>query len=51
VHCCADVLARRLKQLLMAHIPEKQITLAETGPVSGTHAGPGVVGLAWLAPK
>ena len=51
VHCCADVLARRLKQLLMAHIPEQQITLAETGPVSGTHVGPGVVGLAWLAPK
>ena len=51
VHCYAEVLARRLKQLLMAHIPEKQITLAETGPVSGTHAGPGVVGLAWLAPK
>ena len=51
VHCYAEVLARRLKQLLMAHIPEKQITLAETGPVSGTHVGPGVVGLAWLAPK
>jgi len=51
VHCYAQVLARRLKQLLMAHIPEKQITLAETGPVSGTHVGPGVVGLAWLASK
>ena len=51
VHCYADVLARRLKQLLMPHIPEKQITIAETGPVSGTHVGPGVVGLAWLAPK
>lgn len=51
VHCYAEVLARRLKQLLMAHIPEKQITLAETGPVSGTHVGPGVVRLAWLAPK
>lgn len=51
VHCYAEVLARRLKQLLMAHIPEKQITLAETGPVSGTHVGPGVVRLAWPAPK
>ena len=51
VHCYAEVLARRPKQLLMAHIPEKQITLAETGPVSGTHVGPGVVGIAWLAPK
>jgi len=51
VHCYAEVLARRLKQLLTAHIPEKQITLAETGPVSGTHVGPGVVRLAWLAPK
>ncbi len=51
VHCYADVLARRLKQLMMAHMPEQQITIAETGPVSGTHVGPGVVGLAWLAPK
>jgi DegV family protein with EDD domain len=51
VHCYADVLARRLKQLMMAHLPEQQITIAETGPVSGTHVGPGVVGLAWLAPK
>jgi DegV family protein with EDD domain len=51
VHCYADVLSRRLKQLMMAHLPEQQITIAETGPVSGTHVGPGVVGLAWLAPK
>jgi DegV family protein with EDD domain len=51
VHCYADVLSRRLKQLMMAHMPEQQITIAETGPVSGTHVWPGVVGLAWLAPK
>jgi DegV family protein with EDD domain len=51
VHCYADVLARRLKQLLMARLPEQRITIAETGPVSGTHVGPGVVGLAWLAPN
>lgn len=51
VHCYAEVLARRLKYMLMAQLPNGQITLAETGPVSGTHVGPGVVGLAWLAPK
>jgi DegV family protein with EDD domain len=51
VHCYADVLARRLKQLLMARLPEQRITIAETGPVSGAHVGPGVVGLAWLAPN
>ncbi|MEW5719615.1 MAG: DegV family protein [Chloroflexota bacterium] len=51
VHCYAENLARRLKQLMMAYLPESQITIAETGPVSGTHVGPGVVGLAWLAPK
>ncbi len=51
VHCYAENLARRLKQLMMTHLPEQQITIAETGPVSGTHVGPGVVGLAWLAPK
>jgi DegV family protein with EDD domain len=51
VHCYAEVLARRLKYMLSAQIPNGQVTLAETGPVSGTHVGPGVVGLAWLTPK
>ncbi|MBM3127039.1 MAG: DegV family protein [Chloroflexi bacterium] len=51
VHCYAEVLARRLKYLLVAQVPNAQVTLAETGPVSGTHVGPGVVGLAWLTPK
>lgn len=51
VHCYAEVLARRLKYMVMSHIPNGQVTIAETGPVSGTHVGPGVVGLAWLAPK
>jgi len=51
VHCYAEVLARRLKYMVTAQLPNAQVTLAETGPVSGTHVGPGVVGLAWLAPK
>lgn len=51
VHCYAEVLARRLKYMVMAQLPDAQVTLAETGPVSGTHVGPGVVGLAWLAPQ
>lgn len=51
VHCYAEVLARRLKRLLMAHVPEDQITIAETGPVSGAHVGPGAVCIAGLVKK
>ncbi len=48
VHCYADVLARRLKLLLMEHIPEEHITVTETGVVSGAHVGPGTICIAWL---
>ncbi len=51
VHCYAEVLARRLKGLLMAHVPEDQITIAETGPVSGAHVGPGAVCITGLVKK
>lgn len=51
VHCYCDVLARRLKRLLMEHIPEDKITISETGPVSGAHVGPGAVCIAWIANK
>ena len=51
VHCYAQVLARRLKGLLMAYMPEDRITICETGPVSGAHVGPGAVCIAWLAAK
>jgi len=51
VHCYAEVLARRLKRLLMDHIPEEQITVTETGVVSGAHVGPGAICIAWLADR
>jgi DegV family protein with EDD domain len=51
VHCYAEVLARRLKRLLMAQMPEDRITICETGPVSAAHVGPGAVCIAWLANK
>lgn len=51
VHCYAEVLARRLKRLLMEHMPEDKITISETGPVSGAHVGPGAVCIAWIANK
>ncbi len=49
VHCYAEVLAKRLKRLLMNQLPEDHITVCETGPVSGAHVGPGAVCIAWLA--
>jgi len=51
VHCYSEVLARRLKRLLMEHMPEDRITISETGPVSGAHVGPGAVCIAWLSNK
>jgi len=51
VHCYTEVLARRLKRLLMEHVPEERITVVETGPVSGTHVGPGAICIAWLSDK
>ena len=51
VHCYTEVLARRLKKLLMEHVPGERITVIETGPVSGTHVGPGAICIAWLADK
>lgn len=51
VHCYSQVLARRLKGLLMSYMPEDRITICETGPVSAAHVGPGTVGIAWLAAR
>jgi DegV family protein with EDD domain len=51
VHAHAPDLAIGVEQALSNIFPEKQILLSETGPVLGTHAGPGAVGIAWLNGK
>lgn len=47
-HAAAPQLASQLRAMLGQTIPETQIPVFETGPVLGTHTGPGAVGLAWL---
>lgn len=49
VHAHAIVLAEQLQRMLAQIYPDKHILLSETGPVLGTHAGPGAVGIAWLS--
>jgi DegV family protein with EDD domain len=44
----ADTHAHELEQQLQAHYPELTIERGEIGPVLGTHAGPGVVGVGVL---
>ncbi|MBI4788646.1 MAG: DegV family protein [Chloroflexi bacterium] len=48
IHSAAPELAEKVKQQLAATFPEDQILMSETGPVLGTHVGPGAVGIAWL---
>ena len=48
IHSAAPELAQRITQMLAATFPEDQIVVSETGPVLGTHVGPGAVGIAWL---
>lgn len=48
VHANAIESAERLRQMLAEIYPAKRILLSETGPVLGTHTGPGAVGIAWL---
>jgi len=36
---------------LQAIYPDKEILMSETGPVLGTHAGPGAVGIAWVSER
>jgi DegV family protein with EDD domain len=39
----------RLVEMLSAHVPRDEIVLADLGPVIGTHAGPGTVGVTFQA--
>ena len=48
IHAAAPEHAQTLKKMLAKTFPMDQIVMSETGPVLGTHTGPGAVGLAWL---
>ena len=49
IHADAPGLAKKVRILLSQTFPEDQILMSETGPVLGTHVGPGCVGIAWVA--
>jgi DegV family protein with EDD domain len=51
VHANALDYAERLREMLGRVYPSKSILVSETGPVLGTHAGPGAIGIAWLSEK
>ncbi|MCI0478296.1 MAG: DegV family protein [Anaerolineales bacterium] len=48
IHADALHHAQTLQKLLAKTFPLNQIVMSETGPVLGTHTGPGAVGIAWL---
>lgn len=48
VHANAADIAIDIERVLASIYPDKHIVLSETGPVLGTHAGPGSVGIAWV---
>lgn len=50
VHAQAPVWADRLRQLVEDELPVSELILGEMGPVVGTHAGPGTVGVASFQP-
>lgn len=51
IHAEAPEYARKLHALLAQTFPQDHIVMSETGPVLGTHTGPGSVGIAWLTGK
>jgi DegV family protein with EDD domain len=48
IHADATAHAQVLQKMLARTFPIDQIVMSETGPVLGTHTGPGAVGIAWL---
>lgn len=50
-HADAPVWADRLRQLLEAELEVSELIQGEMGPVVGTHAGPGTVGVAVFQPS
>ncbi len=51
IHAQAPQHAKTLRQMLTSTFPAEQIVMSETGPVLGTHTGPGAVGIAWVTGK
>ncbi len=51
IHADAPDLARQVHDMLAETFPVDNIVMSETGPVLGTHTGPGTVGIAWVAGK
>ena len=48
LHGDARADAERLRERVAPHYPGLEISFAETGPVLGTHTGPGVIGFTYL---
>lgn len=48
IHANAPEHAQTLQKMLAKTFPIENILMSETGPVLGTHTGPGAVGIAWL---
>lgn len=48
LHGGARAEAERLRDRVAPHYPGLEISFAETGPVIGTHTGPGVIGFTYL---
>lgn len=51
LHAAAPVWADRLRKLLLERFRCAEVLVGEIGPVVGTHAGPGAVGVAALQPS
>lgn len=51
IHAAAPEIAEQLRQHFAQTWFEEQIMVCETGPVIGTHTGPGAVGVAWINGK
>lgn len=48
IHANALEHAHTLQKMLAKTFPIENIVMSETGPVLGTHTGPGAIGIAWL---
>ncbi len=49
VHAEAPDHAKKLQNMLAETFPKESILMSETGPVLGTHVGPGAAGIAWVS--
>ena len=51
IHAEAPQHAKTVQEMLAKTFPIEHIVMSETGPVLGTHVGPGAVGIAWITGK